>query len=87
MKRIALFAGLSLIAGPAFAAFGVESLINMVIYLLIVGAIAGLLIFLVRRAPFIPGEFKSVIEYVIYFVLVIMLIYFLLGLTGHPLGR
>lgn len=79
---------LSFIALPAFAAvvnIGMDSLISTVIYLIVIGFIFGILLFLVNRAPFIPAEWKVFVVYFIYFVGAIFLINLLLGLAGHPL--
>jgi hypothetical protein len=71
----------------AFAAVGISmsSLVDTVIYLLIIGIVVGILIFLVNRAPFIPAEWKQIIVYIIYFICAIAVINLLLGMTGHPL--
>ena len=78
---------LALVSPFALAAgmISMESLIDTVIYLLIIGFIFGILIFLVNRAPIIPAEWKVFIVYFIYFVGALVLINLLLGLTGHPI--
>jgi hypothetical protein len=53
----------------------VSGLVHMVLVLLVVGMIAGLLWYLVGRAPFLPDPFKQVIQWVILVVCVIFLIY------------
>jgi hypothetical protein len=83
--RLALFTALVLLAGPAFAAMSGSGLVNLVVYLIIVAVIIGILLFLVDKAPFIPGEAKAIIKYVIYFVAAIAIINLLLGLAGHPI--
>jgi len=78
------------IASPlAFAAIdiGVSGLVNFVIYLLIVGIIFGVLLFIVGKAPFIPEPWKQVITWIIYLVGALMVINLLLGLVGAPLFR
>lgn len=87
MKRLALFSLLALASAPALAAIGVsiQGLVELVIYLIVLGLIVGLLLFLVAKAPFIPAEWKTWINYVIYFVCVLLLINFLLSFVGYPL--
>jgi cytochrome b561 len=53
----------------------VEGFLGLLIVVLIVGLVAGVFIFLIRRAPFIPPEFKQWAEYL---VLAIALIYLLM---------
>ena len=65
----------------------IEKLVDNVIYLLIIGFVFGILIFLVRRAPVIPAEWKQFIEYFIYFVAGLFLIALLLDFAGHPIIR
>lgn len=50
-------------------------LLAFVVVILVIGLIAGVAIFLIRRAPFIPGEFKQAAEWII---LAVALIYLLL---------
>ena len=78
---------LALVSPLVFAAVDVSvgGLVELVIYLIVVGLIVGLLIYLVNKAPFIPGEWKQWILYVIYFIVVLIIINFLLGFTGHPI--
>ena len=76
------------LASPlAFAAINmsVQGLVEFVIYLLIIGLIFGILLFIVGRAPFIPEPWKQVITWIIYVVGALMVINILLGLAGHPL--
>ena len=56
-----------------------------VIVVLGVGFVAGIFIFLIRRAPFIPGEFKQVAEWIILAVAIIYLLVRGLGLIGVAL--
>lgn len=58
------------------------SLINGLIYLLVIGIVLWLLVWLVGRSP-LPDPFKTVITFVLYAVGVILLINWLLGLVGH----
>ncbi len=60
----------------------VESLIAFAIAAIVIGLIIGVLVFLVRRAPFIPGEFKALIEWVIIAVGIIILLLKALPLLG-----
>ena len=63
-------------------------LVDIVIFLVIFAVVAGILILLVRKAPFIPPEFKEIIIYVIYFICAIILINWLLGFTSNgPIFR
>lgn len=60
-----------------------EQLVHIVLVLLCAGMIAGLLWWLVGKAPFIPDSFKQVIQWVILAFCVIFLIYaVLLPLVG-----
>lgn len=87
MKKLALFSLLSLVPLHALAAASVttDGIVNLVVYMIIIGIVFGLLFFLVDRAPFIPPEWKTVIKYVIIFIAVLFLINLLLGLVGHPI--
>lgn len=58
----------------------VETFVSFLIIVLVVGLIAGVSIFIIRRAPFIPAEFKQLAEWII---LVAALIFLLL--KGLPL--
>jgi hypothetical protein len=60
----------------------IEGLIGLIIVILIVCFIAGLVIFLIRRAPFIPGEFKVWLEYGTIAVAVLYIILRTLPLLG-----
>jgi hypothetical protein len=53
----------------------ISGLVHLVLVLLVVGMIAGLLWWLVGRAPFIVEPFKSVIQWVILAICIIFLIY------------
>ena len=83
----ALFAILLAVSSPlAFAAtISMGGLVETVVFLIIIGFVLGLLIFLVRKAPFIPPEWKSGIEYFIYFIVILLVINLLLGLVGTPI--
>lgn len=54
------------------------TLIGLLVGILILGLIA----YLVSIAPFIEATFKSIINFVLIVVAVILVIYFLLGVTG-----
>ncbi len=75
-----------LIATPAFAAtsISVDSLLQTVVYLVIVGVIFGLIWWFIGVAG-IPEPFNRVARVLVALVALIVLISFLLGLTGHPL--
>lgn len=60
----------------------IEGLIAFVIAALIIGLIAGVLIILVRRAPFIPADFKAILEWVIIAVALLALLMRALPLLG-----
>ena len=87
MKRTALFAILALVAAPALAVINMSmgGLVDLIVYLIIIGVVFGILYFLIDRAPFIPEPWKTYIKYVLYFIAALMLINFLLGFAGHPL--
>jgi hypothetical protein len=83
--KVALLALLSLISFPVMAAtVTAGTLVGWVVSLIILGIVCGLLIFLVRRAPFIPHEWKTGIEYLIYVVVILIVIGWLLGFFGQP---
>lgn len=87
MKKTLLALALIFMALPAFAVgmISMSTLIDAVIYLIIIGFVFGILLFLVNKAPFIPAEWKVFIVYFIYFVGALVLINLLLGLAGHPI--
>lgn len=75
---------LALVSPLALAATAnMRGLVDFVIDLVIIGVIFGILLWLVRRAPFIPAEGKTLIEYALYFIAAIFVINWLLGLSGH----
>jgi len=84
--KLALFSLLGLITLPVMAAtgavptFDIKVIVHWALVLIVVGLIFGGLLFLVRRAPFIPPEIKTVIEYILWALLVVAAIYFLLTL-------
>lgn len=62
----------------------IEQLVHLVIYLIVIGCIFGLLLYLVGIAP-IPEPYKGWLRFVVIAVAVIILIYLLLGLvSGGP---
>lgn len=65
----------------------VSGLIGLLITILIVALIAGLVIFLIRRAPFIEEPFKSWAEYLVIVIAVIIVILRLLPLIGVSVGH
>lgn len=60
----------------------INALIAFVIAALVIGLIAGILIVIIRRAPFIPGDFKAIAEWVIIAVALIALLLKALPLLG-----
>ncbi|AEH78381.1 hypothetical protein SM11_chr1105 [Sinorhizobium meliloti SM11] len=54
----------------------------MAITILVVGLIAGLVIFLIRRAPFIPAPFGQWAEYVVIVIAVLIILLRALPLLG-----
>lgn len=59
--------------------------IHAILWLVVVGLILGILLWIVSIIPLIPSVIKLVLTWVIYLVAAIVLINFLLGLVGHPL--
>lgn len=57
-------------------------LIALVITILIVGFIASLVVFLIRRAPFIEEPFKSWAEYLVIVIAVLVIVFRALPLIG-----
>jgi len=63
-----------------------EGLIDLVVYLLVIGGICWLLLFIVGKvAP--PEPFAKIITAIIYVVAALLLINVLLGFAGHPVVR
>ncbi|MDX0427981.1 hypothetical protein GOL30_20950 [Sinorhizobium medicae] len=60
----------------------IEALIALAITILVVGLIAGLGIFLIRRKPFIPAPFGQWAEYVVIVVAVLIILLRALPLLG-----
>lgn len=61
------------------------NLIHSLLFLLVVGIVLGIFWWLVQQAPFLNTLFKQVLGYLIILVGALIIINFLLGLTGHPL--
>lgn len=84
-----LLLALVLVLFPAVAlaapSVSIEGLVWMVVYLLCIGAVLGLLILLVRKAPFLADPIKTYAEYLIYVIGVLVLIFLLLDLAGSPI--
>ncbi len=57
------------------------SLVNLVIYLIVVGCVIGLLLYLVNISP-VPEPFKGWLWFVVVAITVLVVIYLLLGLVG-----
>ncbi len=81
-----LAAALSLVAAPAFAAVGisVEGLVELVIYLIIIGGVFWLLLWLIGYVG-LPDPFAKVAKIILMVVGVLILINILLGFAGHPI--
>lgn len=60
----------------------IEGLIGLIIALIIVGIVCGLIVWLIRAAPFIPEPFKSWAEYLVYVVAVLVILAKALPLIG-----
>jgi preprotein translocase subunit SecE len=56
--------------------------VNVILTLIIAGIVFGLLDLLIRKAPFIPEEWKQGMRYVLLVLAVLVLIGILVGLTG-----
>ena len=63
----------------------IEGLIGLIIALIIVGIVCGLVVWLIRAAPFIPAPFKSGAEYLVCVVAVLVILALALPLVGVPL--
>ena len=59
----------------------VESLVHLVIYLIVIGCILGLLLYLVGIAP-VPEPWKGWLHFLVVAVAVIIVIFILLGLIS-----
>ena len=59
-----------------------QGAVNVVLLLLVAGIIFGLLDLLIRKAPFIPEEWKAGIRWVLLVLVVLVLIGILLSLVG-----
>lgn len=60
----------------------IETLIAFAITIIIIGLVAGLCIFLIRRAPFIPEPFRQWAEYLVLVLAVLIIIIRALPLLG-----
>ena len=63
----------------------IEGLIGLIIAFIIVGIVCGLVVWLIRAAPFIPEPFKSWAEYLVYVVAVLVILVRALPLIGVSL--
>lgn len=61
------------------------ALVNLVIYLIVVGCVIGLLLYLVRISP-VPDPYKGWLHFVVIAIAVIIIIYMLLSLVGNGGG-
>lgn len=85
LAKLGAFALLALIAGPALAAMSVsvDALLQMVVYIVIIALIFWLIWWFIGYVG-IPEPFNKVIRVIVGLVALLILISFLLGLTGHP---
>lgn len=74
---------MGILSTVVFAGGSSGGFVQGIIFLFVVVIILGLLLWLVSIAPFIPALFKQVLSFIIYFVAVLVLINFLLGLCNH----
>lgn len=58
-----------------------ESLVKLVIYLIVIGCIFGLLLYLVRISP-VPEPYKQWLHFLVLAILIIVIIYILLGMVS-----
>lgn len=86
LARYGLFAVLAMTAFPAFAAvnLGIENLVQIVVYLLVVGGIFWLLLWLIGYFG-LPEPFAKIAKGIIMIVGVLILINILLGFVGSPI--
>ena len=84
--KTALFALLALAATPALAAvnLSLEGLVQVIIYLAIVGGVCWLLLWLIGYVG-LPEPFAKVAKIIIMVVAVLILINVLLSFAGHPI--
>ena len=73
---------MNLLSSIVFAGGG--DFIHAIIYLVVIGIILGILLWIVSIIPLIPGVMKQVLTWLIYLIAALVLINFLLGLIGHP---
>lgn len=88
MKKLALFSFLTLFSLPALAvgSFTIKSLVDVIVALVIIGAVCGLLWWLVSFAAkkgILPAPFDAVAQVLIAVVAVLLLIGLLLRYTGY----
>jgi len=60
----------------------IQGVVNIILTLLVLGIVFGLLDLLVRKAPFIPEEWKAGIRWVLLVLAVLVLIGILLSFVG-----
>jgi hypothetical protein len=85
MRQLLAGIALSAIPAAALAAMPTLGMRQIVLYILVAIGLAiifGGLIFLIRKAPFIPADVKQWIEYLLYALVVIAIIFVILGLIG-----
>lgn len=83
--KLAIFAILALVAGPAVAAMphlNVREVVWDVVVLIGIAVIFGLLAYAIDKAPFIGEPFKAFGKYALILIAVLIIIYIILGLLG-----
>lgn len=86
MKKLFLLSILSLLPLPVMAAMPSvtpRQIVYDILILVGLGLIFGLLVFLIRKAPFIPPDVKQWIEYALYVLVVIAVIFAILSFIGQ----
>lgn len=73
----------TILADAVVVSGGSNSFIHAILFLIIVGIIIGILLWVISAIPLIPGIIKQVLTWVLYLVAAIILINFLLSLVGH----
>lgn len=64
----------------------VSALIGLLVTVLVVALIAGLVVYLIRLAPFIDGEFKRWAEFAVYAIAILIIILRALPMLGIAVG-
>lgn len=67
------------LAGSPVPTFNLQSIFGWIIVLILLAICFGGLIFLIRKAPMIPADIKQWIEYALYFIVVVFIIFQILS--------